>query len=335
MKYSTYAIIRLFMGIPTMLMLLLMVFYIMRILPGDPVIVMMGTDLPPLELDRIRHELGLDVPIYTQFITYLKGVMTLDLDTSFVTHETVIQELYDAYPVTLELTIGGLLVGIALGISLGLIAAWKKDSIIDQVIRVLSFGYYSMPGFWMALLLQMYIAAYLGLLPIAGRLPLTVDIHRITGLYTVDSILQLNFNAFVESIRYMILPWSVLGLGIFPRLSRVIRANMIDQMREDYVTFAMAKGLTEKIIIYRHILPNALLPTVTMIGMSFAGLLGGTVITETIFSLPGIGRLFISSIFNRDFNMIQGIVLVYGGIVVIVNTLVDLLYGLLDPRVRY
>ena len=336
LKLSTYVIRRLLIALPMLFILLTVIFFVMRILPGDPVTIMVGEKAPPEEMQRIRHFLGLDRPIEVQFYSFLGDMFTGNFGESLVTHRPVILELSSAYPATVELAVGATLMGVVIGIPLGLVTALKRGSVVDHSGRIFTFWTYSMPEFWLGTLLQIYFAVQFGMLPTSGRLPATMDLRTITGLMTVDSLLQRNLGAFVEAIRYLILPTVTLGLvTLMPQVSRIARASMLDQMREDYIITARAKGLPEKIVLYRHALRNALLPIVSIIGLSFSGLLGGTVLVETIFSFPGLGRLLVSGLLNRDFPVVQAIVFMFAIVVVAVNTATDVLFAVLDPRVRY
>jgi len=246
-----------------------------------------------------------------------------------------VYEISTCFPTTLENTIVGLSVAIILGIPSGIASALKRQKIIDHLLRVFSLGIYSVPTYVLGMFLQLLIAVYLGWLPVTGRSSYAVFHSHITGLYVLDDLLTLNFIGLLDSFGYLALPGLTLGLGLMPLISRIGRASIIETLNEDYVTTARAEGFPESQVIYKHALPNALLPIITVVGMSFAGLLGGSVLTETIFSLPGLGRLFMTSLYNRDFPLIQGVVVVYSLIVVTSNTLIDILYGILDPRIRY
>ena len=335
MKLSTYTGVRVLMAIPTLFILLVVIFFLMRVLPGDPVAMMIGEKAPPQEIERVRHILGFDRPLHEQFFSYIRAMLTGDFGESLVTHRPVIGRLVDAYPVTLELAVLSIILGVALGIPMGIIGALKKGLIADHVLRVFTFGTYSMPSFWLGMIFQILFAWHLGILPVAGRLPATLNIPRLKGFVTIDSLLQLRFDWFAESLKYLLLPSLTLALSVLPRISRIVRSSVLDEMREEYITTARAKGIPERTIVYRHALRNALLPTLTVTGMTFAGLLGGVVLIEMVFSLPGLGRLLVDGLLNRDFPMVQAIVFVYAIVVVIVNTITDVIYAILDPRVRY
>lgn len=323
------------MAIPSLFLLLTTIFVVMHILPGDPVRAMLGPKVPESEAEIVRHELGLDRPLYQQYLSYLSGVLRGDLGVSLSSKRPVIVELSKAWSMTVELTLVGLLFGVALGFSTGLVSAFFKDKIPDHILRGIAFFNFSMPSFWLALMLQLLFSVQLRMLPIAGRFPPTMTIKTITGLYVLDSILTLNFNAFVESLRRLFLPGISLGIGLMPMLSRVCRASIITEYGEEYVVTARAKGLSMVSVLLNHILRNAWLPIITIIALNFASLLGGTIIIETMFSLPGLGRLLVHAVVNRDYMLTQGICVLYALLVVIVNALVDVIYGVMDPRVKF
>ena len=307
----------------------------MHIIPGDPVRVLYGEELPEEYLDQVRHELGLDRPMYVQYIDYMSKFFRGNLGISFRYKVPVWRKILDVYPVTVELTAGALTLSVLFGIPLGIFSALKRDTIFDHTIRGLSLYLYSNPSFWTALLLQLFFGLMLGMFPISGRTPPSVHITKITGLLTLDSLLALDLRSFIQSARYLFLPSLSIALSNLPMLSRVTRASLIDVMGEDYIKTARATGVPERNVVYQHALRNALLPVITSVGFSFAWLLGGSTITEQIFGLPGLGSLLITSLTGRDFNLIQGIVGIYAIVVVSMNTVVDIIYAMADPRVKF
>ena len=334
MKLRYYVAVRLLLIIPTMLIILSTVFFLMHVLPGDPVRMLYGDKVPEEFVQQVRHQWGLDKPISEQFVNYMIKVASGNLGVSLVYKIDVLDKIKQCYPTTLELAIGGILLSVIVGIPLGIISSINKDGKIDNLIKIITLYLYSNPTFWLALLCQLYLGVMLGILPILGRSP-TAILHNITGMPVLDALLALDFRAFTENFRFMILPWFVTAMGLVPRLVRMTRAAMLNVLGEDYITTARAKGLTENIVFFRHALRNAILPIVTIVGTSFAFLMGGTVITEQIFALPGIGRLLFDSLSNRDFEMIQGIVIVFSIIIIFVNTFTDVTYAIADPRVEY
>ncbi len=335
MKLRYYVAGRLLMAIPTIFLLLTSIFFLMQVLPGDPIVIMYGERFPTVYVDQIRHNLGLDRPIFEQYITYLGKLVRGDLGISLIHKIPVIQKIRQVYPVTLEVAISGLIWATLIGIPLGIIAAVRRDGIFDHVSRIVLLYIHSNPGFWLALLFQLFFGLWLGWFPISGRSPPSFNIPTITGLHIIDSILTLDFLALKQTLRYLFLPSLTITITSIPTLSRLTRAAMLNVLGEDYMVTAKAKGLPQRVITYKHGMRNALLPVITSIGGTFTWLLGGTVIAEKIFALPGLGSLLMESLLGRDFTMIQGIVAVYALIVVLMNTVIDLIYALADPRVKY
>jgi peptide/nickel transport system permease protein len=311
------------------------VFFMMHILPGDPVTIMFGDRYPTEYIDEIKHAYGLDRPLWDQYVEFLKDLSNFDLGISMVYKVPVIRKVRDVFPTTLEVAVGGLLLAVIMGLPLGILAALKRDSTFDHIARFISLYLHSSPGFWLALLMQLVLGYYLDIVPISGRSPPGFRLTEVTGMYVVDSLLTLNFKAFRQSVRYLLLPWLTIAITTVPYLSRLSRAAMLNVLGEDYITTARAKGLPDRVITYKHALRNALLPVITSVGGSFTALLGGTVITERIFALPGLGGLLMEALTSRDFTMIQGVVAIYAIIVVIMNTLIDIIYAMADPRVKY
>ena len=335
MKLRYYILQRILLSIPTIFLLLTSVFFLMHVLPGDPIYIMYGDKFPTVYVDQIRHNLGLDLPISQQYAAYISKLVRGDLGISLIYKIPVIEKVGQVYPVTLELAFTGLFMATLLGLPLGIMAAVRRDSTFDHVTRVLSLYIHSNPGFWVALLFQLSFGLVLGWFPISGRSHAGFELTRITGLHIVDSILTLNFTALRQSLRYLFLPCMTIAITSVPTLSRLTRAAMLNVLGEDYMVTAKAKGLPQRVITYKHGMRNGLLPVITSIGGTFTYLLGGTVITERIFSLPGLGSLLMDSLLGRDFTMIQGIVAIYALIVVSMNTLIDIVYAFADPRIRY
>jgi len=334
-RRGSYIAIRLLLSIPTILLLASTVFIVTHILPGDPIRMMVGDVATEEQIQAIRHDLGFDRPLYIQYLSYMYDLLHLNFGTSLNSRLPVIREIGAAFPTTIELTIFGLIFGVAIGLPLGVLAALKRGKVMDHFLRAFSLGCYSFPIYVTGILLQLAVSVRLGMLPVAGRIASTADIPKITGLYVLDSLLTLNFAVMFDALAHLVLPGMTMGIYLLPMISRISRAGMIEALTEDYIVTARAKGLAESTVVYRHAFRNALLPTITVIGMNFAGLLGGSMLTETVFSLPGLGRLMYRAISSRDFSMIQGIVVVYTLIVVAVNTIIDIGYRFLDPRVKY
>jgi len=317
------------------LIVVTMVFIVMRLLPGDPVRVMLGPDAPDETIEALRHNLGLDQPILTQFFFYLRELVSGNWGRSLIQGRSVIQEITYRFPLTLELTLLSMGIGTLTGVFVGTIAATNQGKALDHLIRLGSFAGYSMPIFWVGVLFQLVFGLSLGLLPISGAVDYYAEPTRVTGLLILDSLLTLNGKAFLNTVSHMIMPSMVLGIYIMVPVARIMRGEMIKVLDEDYILTARAKGLPERVVMYKHAFRNAVLPVITVAGLHFSGLLGGAVLTETVFSLPGMGRLLASSVMLRDFPMVQGCVLFFALLVGAANTLVDMTYRFVDPRIKY
>ena len=323
------------MAIPTIFLLLTSVFFLMQVLPGDPIVIMYGEKFPTVYVEQIRHNLGLDKPILEQYLSYLGKLARGDLGISLIHKIPVSVLIRQVYPVTLEVAITGLLLATIVGVPIGIIAAVRRDGLFDHVSRIVSLYIHSNPSFWVALLFQLFFGLYLGWFPISGRSPPSFDLQNITGIHIVDSILALDLTALRQTLTYLFLPCLTIAITSIPTLSRLTRAAMLNVLGEDYMVTAKAKGLPQNVIIFKHGMRNGLLPVITSIGGTFTWLLGGTVIAEKIFALPGLGSLLMASLLGRDFTMIQGIVAFYALIVVIMNTIIDVIYAMADPRIKY
>jgi peptide/nickel transport system permease protein len=325
------------------LILLTMVFLLIRVLPGDPVLLHLEKHATPAAVEQMRHQLGLDKPLWTQYFDYLFGLFRGDLGLSMQDYSSVGQQIFSAFPATLELAMFSMVIATALGIVLGVQASRAYNKPQDHVIRIFGIVTYAIPVFFLGMILQLTLGLGLHWFPVGQRFnplvqtPLGLNIgtvHFSTGLYTIDSLLEGNIFKFIESIRYLFLPSLTLGLvlsGVFVRLTR---SNMLETLRLDFVTAARARGLRENKVTYSYALRNAFLPVLTMVGLQFAALLGGAVLTESTFSWPGLGRYIVDRINFRDYTAIQGAVIVFGIFVSIVSLAVDLLYAYLDPRIR-
>jgi len=325
------------------LILLTMVFLLIRVLPGDPVLLHLEKHATPAAVEQMRHQLGLDKPLWTQYFDYLFGLFRGDLGLSMQDYSSVGQQIFSAFPATLELAMFSMVIATALGIILGVQASRAYNKPQDHVIRIFGIVTYAIPVFFLGMILQLTLGLGLHWFPVGQRFnplvqtPLGLNIgtvHFSTGLYTIDSLLEGNIFKFIESIRYLFLPSLTLGLvlsGVFVRLTR---SNMLETLRLDFVTAARARGLRENKVTYSYALRNAFLPVLTMVGLQFAALLGGAVLTESTFSWPGLGRYIVDRINFRDYTAIQGAVIVFGIFVSIVSLAVDLLYAYLDPRIR-
>ena len=313
----------------------IVVFFMVRAIPGDPAQIMLGQQATQEQVQQIRENMGLDKPIFVQYGLFLKDALRGDLGDSIVTGRPVTTELLTRLPATLELTTFAMLIAILVGIPVGVISAVRQYSLLDKSTSVLALTGISMPIFWLAMILVVIFGVNLELLPFPGRLDPTTGITAITGLVLVDSLLTLNFAGFWDGLLHLIMP--ALALATIPMavIMRMTRSSMLEVMNEDYVRTARAKGVVPWRVVFKHALRNAMLPTITVIGLQTGLLMGGAIITETIFSWPGIGLYTYNSISSRDYASIQGVVLYAALLFVLVNLLVDILYAVLDPRVRY
>ena len=313
----------------------IVVFFMVRAIPGDPAQIMLGQQATQEQVQQIRENMGLDKPIFVQYGLFLKDALRGDLGDSIVTGRPVTTELLTRLPATLELTTFAMLIAILVGIPVGVISAVRQYSLLDKSTSVLALTGISMPIFWLAMILVVIFGVNLELLPFPGRLDPTTGITAITGLVLVDSLLTLNFAGFWDGLLHLIMP--ALALATIPMavIMRMTRSSMLEVMNEDYVRTARAKGVVPWRVVFKHALRNAMLPTITVIGLQTGLLMGGAIITETIFSWPGIGLYTYNSISSRDYASIQGVVLYAALLFVLVNLLVDILYAILDPRVRY
>lgn len=344
MGLRSYVITRALLTIPTLLLLLTMVFLVMRVLPGDPVALHFEKKADPQQMEQMRRILGMDKPLWAQYFDYISGLVDINyfsahgypnLGKSMQSFEEVGGQVFSAFPATLELAIYSMIIASALGILLGVIASKSYNSVLDHLIRGFGTVTYAIPVFFLGVILQLIFGVYLHWLPTGLRInPSVTPPPTITGLYTVDSLLQGNFIKFYESLKALILPSLTLGLilsGIFIRLTRT---NMLETLRLDFVTAAKARGLKESTVTYGYALRNAFLPILTMMGLQFAMLLGGAILTETTFSWPGLGRYIVQRINFRDYTAIQGAVVMFGLFVALVSLIVDILYAYFDPRIR-
>ncbi|MBA4786056.1 MAG: ABC transporter permease [Rhizobiales bacterium] len=324
------------MAVTTLLGLLAVTFFIGRVIPIDPVLAIVGDRAPQHVVERIRLDLGLDLPLYQQFYIYLKQVLSGDFGTSVLTTNPVLTDILRVFPATIELATIGTIIGAVLGIPLGVLAAVKRGSIADQVVRVIGLVGYSVPIFWLGLLALVLFYAKLGWVAYPGRMDIVYE-YTFTpnsGFYLVDAILQREWAVVWDLFRHIILPGSLLGYFSLAYISRMTRSFMLNELSQEYIVAARAKGLSETRIIWFHALRNAAVPLVTVIALSYAGLLEGSVLTETIFSWPGLGLYITNSLQNADMNAVLGGTVVIGAVFVAINLLSDLLYRTLDPRTR-
>jgi len=331
-----YVAVRSVLIVPTVLILYTLVFIILRILPGDPVLAVLGTkNVPAQQLEEIRRSLGLDKPYYVQYFDYLWRVLHGDFGVSMVVRgRSIATDLAERFPATVELSIAGLLVSLAIGVATGFLAAVKRDTKVDTGLRTFGTVTYTLFIPWVGLLFQLVFGVWLGLLPISGRIDPDVNLQVVTGLYVLDSLITGNLRAFTSALKHLILPAITLGLVLSGPYTRLVRSNLVKALESNYVLAYRARGVREGRILL-HAFRNALIPVVTYAGLQFALLLGGAVLTETTFDWPGIGTYLVEKVNYRDYPAIQAVVIVFAFFVGLISLVVDLIYAVLDPRIRY
>lgn len=321
--------------IPTFIGITLVAFFLIRLVPGDPLEVMMGErQLDPIAHAQMMHSMGLDLPLAEQYWVYLTKLIQGDFGMSLVSREPVAKEFAALFPATMELALSALLLATFFGLILGVIAALKRGSLVDQSVMGIATVGYSMPVFWWGLILMMFFSVELAWTPVSGRIAIEYDILPQTGFMLIDSFLSDEAGAFTSALRHLILPTLVLGTIPMAVIARMTRSSMLEVLREDYIRTARAKGLSPMRVVFVHALRNALIPVLTVLGMQTGSLLAGAVLTETIFSWPGIGKWLIDSIGRRDYPVVQTAILVSASIFILVNMLVDVLYLVVNPRLR-
>jgi peptide/nickel transport system permease protein len=321
--------------IPTLIGASIIVFVGLRIVPGDPVQMMLGDNVAPGDIERLRGELGLDDPIYVQYIRWLLPMLRGDFGKSLRAQDTVLNVLLQAFPLTIQLAVISLVIAAIIGIAAGVLAAIRQYSVLDNTLMVSVLFGISMPAFWSGLIMILVFGLYLRWLPLGGSLSDTVTLTRITGATVVDSIIQGNWTALSDSLQHLLLPAITLAFPSMAIIARQVRAAMIEVMGQDYITTARSKGLAHTSVVLRHALRNALIPVVTVIGLQMGFLLSGAIITETVFSLPGMGRLAILSITTRDYPVVQAFVMITVTLFAAVNLMVDVVYAAVNPRIRF
>lgn len=331
-----YILRRILLLVPVLLGLSLLVFAIARLLPGDPVTLAAGPNATAADVAQVAREFGLDQPLPVQYWRYLTGILHGDFGVSIFTRRPVAEDLAAFLPATLELVLAAMVMAIALGIPLGLMAAVFRNKWPDFLSRTVSLGAISMPRFFLGLVFQLFFAMWLGWLPLSGRYPLIEEPPpAITGLLTVDAVLSGQFHALGVALSHLALPAIAMALSPLATIMRMMRASTIEVLQQDYVLTERALGLSQRLILFKYVLKNAISATLTVIGLYFGWLLGGTVLVETVFDWPGIGLYATQAVLTQDFMPIIGVTLCIGAIFVTVNLVVDMLYGLLNPKVRY
>jgi peptide/nickel transport system permease protein len=335
---KTYLLTRLALVVPMVLILLTFVFLLMRVAPGDPIAAALGGhNVPQSEVDAIKHRLGFDQPLWRQYVNYLGDVAKGSFGRTITDQRPLSDIILVNGAATLELTFFAMIVAVVVGVLVGLIAGRFRDTPVDAGGRLFGIVIYAMPVFFIGLMAQLFFGSYLGWLPTSGRAsPITqATLETHTNLFIVDSIINRDWSALRDVVLHLILPVVTLGLvtaGVFIRL---IRVNVIRTLKDDHIEAARARGIRERDVVYHHAFKNALVPVITVVGLTLAGLLGGAVLTETTFNWPGIGHELVLYLQNRDYNAVQGIVVVFGLVVVFVSLVIDFVNAFIDPRIRY
>ena len=332
----TFLLKRLGLVLPTFIGITLLVFSLIRLLPGDPVEALSGErGMDAERYQRLLHQFGLDRPLPVQYLDYLWKAVHGDLGLSIITHEPVFAEFMTLFPATIELSACAMLIALLLGLPAGIIAAVKRNTVWDYSVMGASLTGYSMPIFWWGLLLILTFSVWLGWTPVSGRIAIQFDIPPVTGFMLVDSLLSGERGAFKSALSHLVLPSIALGTIPLAVIARMTRSSMLEVLREDYVRTARAKGASSFRVVGIHALRNALIPVVTTIGLQVGTLLAGAILTETIFSWPGIGKWLVEAIHRRDYPAVQGGILLSATVIIAVNLIVDVLYGVINPRIRH
>jgi len=326
---------RLLMLIPVLLGASILVFSLIHLAPGDPARTIAGEHASIQTIERIQEKYGLDKPLPTQYWLWLKQALQGDFGRSIVSNEYISREIWDRFPNTVELTLFSMFIAIIIGVVAGIVSASRQYSLLDYSFMGVALFGVSMPVFWLGIMLMMIFGVYLRWFPIGGRISIMVSFTRITGFYLLDSVMAGNWEAFISALRHLILPAIALGTIPMATVARVTRSSMLEVLRQDFIRTERAKGLSERMVIYKHAVRNALIPVVTVIGLNFGLLLAGAILTETVFSWPGLGRYVVKAVQMRDYPAVQGCVLFFAFIFVIVNLVTDIIYVYIDPRIKY
>lgn len=321
--------------IPIMFGVAIVVFFFIRLTPGDPVDIMLGDSgmVSAGEMEQLRSEFHLDEPLHVQLWIFIKDAVRGNLGYSYVLKQPVMKLIAERLPATIELALGALLFSLIVALPIGILSAVKQNSLLDRLSMGAAFLGISMPSFWLGIILIMLFAVRLQWLPVQGRIDFEYRQELTTEFYLFESLFTRNWPAFKSSLEHLILPSIALGAAVTAVIARVLRSGMLETLRSDYVTLARSKGAPERIVVLKHALRNALIPTVTVVGLQVGILLGGNMIVETVFGWPGLGSMVVNAIFNRDFPLIQGAVMVYAFTFVMANLVVDILYTYLNPRI--
>ncbi len=325
---------RLLMIIPVLLGASIIAFFLIRLAPGDPAIVIAGRHASAKTISDVREKYGLNKPLTTQYFIWLRRALRGDLGRSIISEEYVTKEILARFPNTFELAVFSMILAVVIGSIAGIISASKQYSALDYTTMGLALIGVSMPVFWLGTMLMMVFGVNLRWLPIGGRIDMMIPFQRITGYYILDSIITGNFKAFVDILRHLILPGFTMATIPMAFIARVTRSSMLEVLRRDFIRTERAKGLSERAVIYKHAVKNAMIPVVTVIGLNFGIALAGAILTETVFSWPGIGRYVVKAVGMRDYPAVQGCILFFAFLFVVVNFITDIIYAYIDPRIK-
>lgn len=330
-----YIIKRLLMLIPVLIGVSIIVFFLLRVCAPDPASVVLGQHATDTAMEEWRDANGLNDPVVVQYFDFIKGAVQGDFGESYYTKTPVLTEIMARFPATIEIAVFAIILATVLGIVIGVIAAVKKNTIIDNASMLLSLVGVSIPIFWLGILFIILFARNLGWLPASGRIDPMLRPDGGSGFYLIDTLVQGDFEAFKDAVWHIILPGVTLALYTLAIISRMTRSSMLDALNQDYIRTARSKGISERKVVIKHGLRNALMPIVTVIGLQFGSLLGGAVLTESVFAWPGIGKYTVECIQKSDFPVIQAVVLIIATVFVLMNLIVDIIYAFLDPRIKY
>ena len=330
-----YIVKRLFYIVTTLFGVSIITFVILRVIPGNPIVMMLPPQATQEDMIMLKTQYGLAEPIPIQYGIWLKNVVQGDFGVSIHMKQNVMELILERLPATLELALAATAIALVLGIFVGTLSVMRRETFVDRLGSLLAILGLSIPDFLWGLLFILFLGVFLNMLPISGRIGSTYTLQTITGFFLIDSLLTLDLKAFYSSVKHLILPALSLALPLTAIVIRVIKSSLIEVLKEDYILLARIKGLPERTVIFFHALRNALIPTTTIVGVQFGFLMGGTVLVEIIYSWPGLGKMAVTAIITRDLHLIQGVVLILALFFVFVNLIVDLLYTVMNPKIRY
>ena len=330
----SYIVKRLFWAIPTLFGVSLIVFFMVHLAPGDPALALLGDHANKESVEKLREEMGLNKPLYVQYAIFVSKAISGDFGNSFKSKQPVLDEFMERFPATMELALCAMILAVILGIGAGIISAIKRYSIFDYGSMFVALAGVSMPVFWLGLVLIYFFSVSLDILPVSGRLGYEFSIDHVTGFYLIDSLLANDVDAFWDALKHLFLPAIALGTIPMAIIARMTRSSVIEVMKEDYIRTARAKGCSRFDVVMIHALRNAMMPVITIIGLMLGTLFAGAILTETTFSWPGIGKWIVNAVYQRDFPIIQSSTLIIATMFIAVNLVVDLLYALINPKIR-